>query len=252
MLDGVTDGVFSRAMKGKPTVPPVTYRSEAMRLMQGGGVLSADFWVSLGADFSIGPNTDKPLDRWAEGFLPESVAETAKAFADAPTEPWTSSRPLPPASPPTRWPWLFASGLLIVAAIVLTRGWPWTILIGAWWLASGLGGLFMTYVWLFTDHTAGYANQNLWHFSPIAWLALLAAMFRQRGLAAKLARSIAGLSVVGAAVWVAGRLGAPFAQANGGFILLALPINLAVAWAARPAVAKAALTKPDAAADMAG
>jgi hypothetical protein len=103
-----------------------------------------------------------------------------------------------------------------------------------WYLISGFGGLFFTYLWAFTDHTAAHANQNLWHCSPLAWVAMVLLMAKKRRAAAHVAAAIVSLSVFGCFVWAFGRfMGGPIAQANGQFILLALPLNLASAWVLR-------------------
>jgi Na+/melibiose symporter-like transporter len=46
-----------------------------------------------------------------------------------------------------------------------------------WAAACSLASLFMLFVWFFTDHEAGYRNQNLFQFSPISLLVLAAAIF---------------------------------------------------------------------------
>ena len=102
-------------------------------------------------------------------------------------------------------------------------------------------------MWAATDHAAAYANQNFWHFSPLACFALVLHVFRQRAAAIWFTRAMVGMAIVGCVVWAVGKtVGGPVAQANGNFILLSLPMNLAAAWATRPATA-AALTKPSAA-----
>lgn len=228
MLDGVSGGALSKAMKGVPTNPPVTYRFQATRLMQ------EDFWASLGADFAIGPNGDKPLDEWADGFLPEAVMKAATAFSESPQEMWQSTRPQPPAGPPTRWPWLLGAGLLGFAAVVFSPRRFQAAFIVTWGLLSGIGGLFMLSMWVLTDHTATYANQNLWHYSPLGWVAVGLLLLRKRQAASRTATAILSLSVFGCFVWAFGQLfGGPIAQENGGFILMALPLNLATAWVLR-------------------
>ena len=246
-LDATFGGELAKANGGVPTSPPRTLRFEMLRLMHD------EFWLSVGMDLALGPNGDKPLDRWALGFLPAAVADMAKPYAADPTEPWPSTRPLPPTSPRATWPWLAGAGLL-GAALMLGATWSgrWYRAVGVtaiyvWWLVAGLGGAFMTFMWAGTDHTATYANQNLWHFSPLALLALLLHAFRQRAAVVWFTRAMVGMAIVGCVVWVVGKLaGGPMAQANGHFVLLSLPPNLVAAWTTRR-TAGSALTKPAAA-----
>ncbi|HEX8325795.1 MAG TPA: DUF4105 domain-containing protein [Tepidisphaeraceae bacterium] len=244
IIDGVVGGAIANATKDRPTRPPVTYRQEALRLTQG------DFWISLGMDFALGPNSDKPLDLWAEGFLPASVSQSAAFLAEAPVEAWPVKRAAEPAAPPVRWPWLMLAGLGGAGAMVAVhrwRAWAGRTLVRAWWALAGGGGAFMGYIWLFTDHAAGHANQNLWQFSPLALVALATTLPRFRRVTFWLASTIVALSVVGGIFWSVGKLGGPFAQPNGGFILLALPLHLTAAW-----VARGTLTKPHTADEVAG
>lgn len=245
MIDGVTREQLSALMRGRPTDPTQTYRTEMVRLTQ------TSFWVSLGMDFALGPNGDKSLDLWADGFLPETVAKAATAMTEPRVELWPVTRAPEPAAVPTRWPWLLLAGLAGGGAIVglmRWRRWAGVLAISLWWLVSGLGGVFMLFLWTVTDHVAGYANQNLWCYSPSALIGMLLLVIRKRRAAVRLAAAIVTLSCIGTVVWIAGKLlGGPIAQPNGGFILLALPLNLAAAWAT-----KATLTKPAAADEVTG
>ena len=250
-LDATLGGELAKASQGVPTTPTATWRREMLRLMHD------EFWLSVGMDFALGPNGDKPLDRWALGFLPATVAEMAAPFAEASIEPWRSTRPPPPTSPRTTWPWLVAGGVIGAAMVVVFNQaaassrlarFLATAVVYFWWFVAGTSGAFLIYMWAATDHTATYANQNLWHFSPLAWLALLSHLFRQRTAVVWFTRAMVGMAIVGCVVWVVGKvLGGPLAQPNGGFILLSLPLNLAAAWATRTAVGPSTLTKPQAA-----
>lgn len=243
VLDAAVGGALKVATAGQYTSPAVTYRSEAVRMLRD------DFWVSLGLDFAAGPATNQPLDRWAEGFLPEKVARDVVFFTGPRSELWPSARPPAPTSPPTRWPMLMAFGVAFASLIAFGRGRWRAGMICLWWAVSGLGGWFLLYMWTLTDHTAAHANQNLWHYSPLAWLALAAWGVRRRPkLRGVLAMAIATVSAMAAAssagMWL---ISGETIQPNGGFILLALPINVATAWAVRPS-----LTKPPAGLEVNG
>ena len=242
MLDATLGGELAKANQGVLMPPPTTYRHEMLRLMRD------EFWLSVGMDFAGGPATDKPLDRWALGFLPATVADMTVPYAEPAIEPWQSTRPPPPAVPRTIWPWLLVAGVVgggVMLCGIRRGGWRRGVgrtAVYSWWLLAGSGGAFMLYMWTATDHAAAHANQNLWHFSPLAWLAFVLHVFRQRTAAAWFTRAMVGMTLVGCVVWATGKVfGGPFAQPNGNFILLSLPLNLVGAWATRPV---ATLTKP--------
>ena len=122
-----------------------------------------------------------------------------------------------------------AAGLLL-----LGRSRPrWlAVLAGIFWLASGLLGVLMLYLWFGTEHRFAWGNENLLLFNPLALALLPGAWRRMAGRAAAPWFRKVLLVVVLAALaalllkWV--MLSSQFNQA---WIALLLPVHLAL-WAA--------------------
>jgi hypothetical protein len=98
------------------------------------------------------------------------------------------------------------------------------------WLACGLAGCVMLFIWLGTAHVAGHGNENLLLLSPLA-LALLPggwALLRGRTPSPRFAT---WLWVVAGSAALGGFLALlPFlAQRNLDWVLLLLPVHLALA-----------------------
>jgi hypothetical protein len=96
---------------------------------------------------------------------------------------------------------------------------------GIWSLLAGASGLILAALWLFTDHTAAYRNENLFQFSPLSLLlAVLVPLSvlgrgRQVRLAQGVAATIVGLAVAG----ILFKLVPGTRQVNAMLIALALP-----------------------------
>ena len=99
---------------------------------------------------------------------------------------------------------------------------PWPAL---WLLLAGLAGLFMLALWTLTAHVAGWANANLLLFNPLAFV-LLAAVWRRR--VSRRAHAVAWIVAVLAAAGAGRQPHACPAQHNLPWILLALPVWLAL------------------------
>jgi hypothetical protein len=217
----------------------ITARDESLRLAQ---TLP---WLMLGIHFGLGPATDRPLSRWGEGFIPERLADAVREVRLADGRPLVESeqvlaphrlRATPDDPPRTVLPFLLA-GLLLAGLLAHALRQPpgrWrttaTVAAAAFWLSGGLLGSGLLALWLFTDHTAAWANSNLLLLPPVM-LGLLAAtgpLRWQREQAAWVAGL--GLVVLGSAV-----LGlvhttlARDAQANGDWIGLVLPLQTVLA-----------------------
>src|SRR6185312_3663482 len=64
-VDGATGGALRVSAR---TPARLTLRGQALRL-------TADYWpLYLALDIVLGPDTDRPIDRWAEMFIPEELA----------------------------------------------------------------------------------------------------------------------------------------------------------------------------------
>jgi hypothetical protein len=252
-LNEATGGELKRVIDTqRPT--GLSYRGHTLRLMQD------EFWMSLGLDYALGPACDRPLTSWEETFLPMQLAKSAAPMLQTLPPPWTATRAPEHQSIPNRTPGLAIAGLALAGAVVAFGSrvgrWPrriaGTVMI-FWLVLSGFGGVFNLYIWLLTDHVAGYANQNLLHFSPLAWvmIVMLIVLRRsQRRRAAETAspgasssaggtakpsaprtlRAVAVAIVLISAVGLLLNLATVLSQDNLRMILLALPLNLAVAW----------------------
>lgn len=184
MLDSVTGGQVRAALAAYRPRQPSTYRRNAMRLMQD------EFWTTLGMDFALGPAADRALSGWEEAFLPMRLAEGLTPVATRTWVPWRVEREPEPTTTPD-YAWLLALIGFVGAAAIAACGFSGRKdlrglghgLAAAWWLVAGLGGAFLAGLWMWTDHAAAHANQNLLHFSPLS-LALLLLMLVQRRTAA--------------------------------------------------------------------
>ena len=247
-LDAVLGGQLSGPTRGKPT--GTTYRWHSERLMVEDGLSYTGLLAGLG------PAADRPISVWEEGFLPGRLQEHVRAItvqdATGRSVPLVrsehvlvdASRPPEPTVPP-RWLWrYFLAGLLLGGALVLlawygrrlrSARWSFAVLGGLWTLVAGIGGLLLLLLWTATDHTIAYRNENLFQLSPLALPLVL--LVPALALGARWARrpawwfalAVAISSVLGFVLQVLPGLD----QANGGIIALALPANLALAWAVR-------------------
>ncbi len=214
-----------------------TYRSESVRLA------SPSPWMWLAFDIGLGPFADQPLSRWQEAFVPMRLADALREVRNSEGRPLVMAEtvmlehhiaPEPRESARHWWPWLLC-GLLAAAgvlALALRRRWP---LLGGlalvFWLFCGIAGALLTYLWGFSAHQAAWANRNLLVLSPLC-LALLPgaiALLRRRRpgrWCGAVAWAVALLAVLGLVLhWLTLQ-----AQVNLQWIVLLLPVHLALAW----------------------
>ncbi len=245
-LDAVLGGQLRAPTRGKPT--GTTYRWHSERLMVEDGLSYTGLLAGLG------PAADRPISVWEEGFLPGKLQEHVRGItvrdASGRSVPLvrservlvTASRPPEPAAPP-RWLWRYLlAGLLLGGTLVLlgwyskrlrSARWSFALLGGLWTLVAGIGGLLLLLLWTATDHTIAYRNENLFQLSPLALPLVL--LVPALALGTRWARrpawwfalALAISSVLGFVLQALPGLD----QANGGIIALALPANLALAWA---------------------
>ncbi len=228
-----------------------TWRLDALRLM------AAEPWLMLGIDLGLGPYADQRIDYWQESFVPETLsrvaAEATRADASGAHVPVVGATTVlapglveePPLLPPDlRWPFLVL-GLAIGAVLHRlaldarsSRRLPLAGFALAFELFCGLGGLLLLFLWFGTEHRAAWRNENLLLLNPLC-LALLPAWWgiaRGRLRPRPLATAIAALVALLAAFALFSKILPWFAQANLHWIVLLLPIHLALAFAlARPA-----------------
>ena len=246
-LDRVLGGAIRSATDTVAT--GTTYRWHTRRLTEG------ELPIYTGIDLVLGEPGDREISAWAEMFLPmrlrDRIANVRVTGDDGVSRPLVrrevalyTARRAPEAAAPSNLVAGYlavgvALGLIIIvageAAARDSRGARAALAVTGtlWSLLAGLCGLIMTLTWTATDHVFMYRNENLLQFTPLSLLLvfLLPRLFL-RGASARLAWWIAALV---AALSVAGfvlQLLPAFVQVNGEIIALALPVHVALAWAA--------------------
>ncbi|MCL7714225.1 DUF4105 domain-containing protein [Stenotrophomonas mori] len=233
-LDRAMDGGLRSQLSGRSRGN--TYRSEAVRLA------SPAPWMWLGFDLGLGPWADQPLSRWQEAFVPMRLADSLREVRNSEGRPLVQAEQalLPqrlPAEPGERaradWPWLL-TGLVLAALLWAARG-RRRVLGGfalPFWLFCGVAGLLLAYLWGLSEHRAAWANRNLLLLNPLALLLLPGAWQLLRGrrpgrLFAWAAWTVAGIATLALPLhWLSLQ-----AQTNAQWIMLLLPVHLALALA---------------------
>jgi hypothetical protein len=243
-LDQALGGAIRRGTEGRSS--GYTYRMDSLRLM------AADPLLMLGIDLGLGPYADRRIDYWEESFVPAVLAralgEVRVTGADGAPVPLVTSETViakgtieePPALPPDlRWLFLILGIAIACGLLALSRARtraarvPCAVFGVLIEIFCGLGGLVLVFLWFGTAHQSAWRNENLLLLNPICLL-LIPAM-------ATLVRAVPRDARVGSrVVWVVAALAAfalfskilPwFAQSNLHWILLFLPIHLAIALA---------------------
>lgn len=241
------DRVLGGQLRAKAdSLTGLSYRGQALRLMQG------DKPLVVGVDIGLGEPSDEVLTTWKAMFLPrvlhDHVASLQVRDPSGATHPlvrgervlFQSTRPAEPTAPPRLWSYLLLLGLLIGGMLLWlasragrSRGarWGLGLLATLWCFIAGLLGVILTVLWTATDHQFAHANENLLVFNPL-WLilAVCVAVYvasgrsgRFTGLLAAFLTALSVLALLAHAVFVS-------RQANLAIILLALPPALALAW----------------------
>jgi hypothetical protein len=229
-------------------ITKTSYRWHTARLT------AEDLPLYAGIQLALGNRADKPLTAWEEMFLPVPMSERLRSVTVAGPEGariplvrserilFQATRAAERAAPPNYLPLFLAVGLVLAGVIVylvrlaeagsrLARV-SAALLTALWTFASGFFGFVVLSAWLLTEHVFMGKNENLLQFDPFSlvlfFLTPVAIGFGRltRGVT-RLATSIAMLSLLGFVLQ-----GAPgWNQKNGEIIALALPLNLAAAWA---------------------
>lgn len=235
-LDHALGGVLKAQLTARPG--GMTYRQQTARLM------SAQPWLMLLLDFGLGPYADQPLNAWQESFLP-AVLSREVANVQVGTHALVTQTELiapnrldtpPPTAPDLRLPLAFAGLGLAIALLLARRFWPagFTLLGTLHLVVATLAGIGLLVLWLLTTHHAAWANANLLLFNPLA-LVLLPSVWRaRRGLPASSKADVVLLvqllAVLAAALL---HLLPGTVQQNQPWLLFAMPVWLAMAWALR-------------------
>lgn len=233
LVDAFVDGRLHASARSPARL---TLRGQALRL-------TADhlpLYVALA--IVLGPDVDRPIDRWGEMFIPEELARgfaVVKVRGEKPLVAsekavFHASRKPPLQSPPDRRiPFLLAG--VGIGLVFLTLGWLapgfsfFRALLGAltalWGFATGFVGCFLVYAWALTDHVVAHRNQNILLCAP--WAIALSVLgvgvaIGRRGATAK-AAWVAILALVAALIACVLKLGLVRAQENGMFLALFVP-----------------------------
>jgi len=249
VLDLVLHGALRRATATQPS--GTTYRWHTRRLVgQGAGNIP----IFTAIDFGLGPAADRAISRWDEMFLPMKLRDEVAALqvpdaagkmvplAARQQTVFAATRPPEPSAPPH---WLIGyllagvftaaaiGGLTLAARKSAAGRFGFALLTAVWLLFAGTGGVILLGLWTVTDHAIAYRNENLLQLSPLALPLVLLVPALGYGArwagrwASRLAITVAALSLLGFVLQVLPW----FNQANGYTIALAMPINLAIAWA---------------------
>jgi hypothetical protein len=237
-LDGVLGGRLRESAVGQGTL---SLRGHALRMAADNLPLYTALLIVLG------PRTDRPIDAWAEAFLPEMLQRTLRGTLtgnrDAPTESlvkreevaWKADRAPPLREPPNRLPGFLGVGLCVglmfvalgrVGARFALARFGFGMAVALCGLIIGFVGCFLVFAWALTPHAVVYRNENVLLFAPFA-IALVVlgtgAAFGRRGARRKM--YLVGASALGLALAACVVKLFPWSrQENGALILLMLPI----------------------------
>jgi hypothetical protein len=221
-----------------------TWRLDALRLM------APEPALMLLIDLGLGPYADERIDYWQESFVPATLRDvvaganaagsgtTATPLASATLELAHGRIEQPPVLPPDlRWPFLLF-GAAVGGALAWLGGSsraprriPLALFALVFELFCGIGGLLLLFLWLGTEHRAAWRNENLLLLNPLcltllpAWFGVLRGSLRERPRVRAIAWVIAAL----AATALATKILPGIVQANLHWILLFLPIHVALA-----------------------
>jgi hypothetical protein len=249
--DAIDASVGGALQASAQTPARLTLRGQALRM-------TADYWpLYVALDIVLGPDTDRPIDRWGEMFIPQELARGLAAVTvdtpagarplvkDARTV-FPAHRPPPLETPPARGRTFFVAGCAL-GLLFFLLGWAGRhprlaggarlacralhgLLLAAWGLASGFVGGFLVYAWALTDHVVAHRNQNILLFAP--WAIALTVL--GPGVALGWPRATRAARVVATAAFAASvaalllKVGVARHQENERLLAFALPVWLGV------------------------
>lgn len=240
-LDLVMGGALQRRFV--PITTTWSYRDESVRLT------GPTYYSQLGIELALGPSADKPLTAWESMFVPMRLRDFLRDVTVA--APTGGTQPLvaqeirlhtPTARPPEpterRGLTLGALGPVLGAWMLMLiptsadarrkRRIPAAIMAALFYGLTGVLGVALLGMWLFSAHTFWYWNLTLLLCSPVALAAaVLGARAILRGARGVLDTMVIAAVAVPAA---AAALLAPFVtQQLGGPLLFLLPAHLGLA-----------------------
>ena len=242
-LDKALDGALRQQTEGRSR--GFTFRLDALRLT------APDRWLMLVIDLGLGPYADQRLDFWRESFVPMTLASVISTLTLPDGRPVVSSRRMlaesriaePPVLPPDLRPWFAVLGLAIAIALTMLHAtrqnalsrFTFASITTLLSLLFGLGGLVLIGLWGLTEHQSAWRNENILLLNPLCLLLLPTwiASFRRNWTVSPRAQILAWAILFCAAVGLFLKVLPSFVQANLHWILLILPIHLALARSAR-------------------
>jgi hypothetical protein len=245
-LDRVLGGVIKATFSGRRT--PYTYRSETLRLTQVGPLLAT------GIDIGLGRPADHQLSAYEDMFLPmrlrDYIRELRVSDGRGGTQPLVKNERMllgtishPEPEHPPRWMPIFLTIGVLLAVLFAVVGWRGArgsaparftaaTLFAVFSFIAGFLGVLLTLLWVVTDHTFAYRNENLLLFNPL-WLILvvLAPMTAVKGRLSRTTRWLTFVLAALAAMALLLHIVRLSREGNGDIIAIALPPILALAWA---------------------
>lgn len=242
-LDRALGGTLRTQLESRST--GTTYREETLRLA------SRNVAIRWGMDLALGPSADTVLSAWQEAFIPIRLRDHLRSVtverSDGSVVPFVTTEamifepqrePQPDAFPDRLATTVTAGGLaaLVVFALGFVGRWSraagalFALFVFVWSLATGMLGVLLGVLWVFTDHVAAYGNQNLLQTNPLALaLAFIGPVAvlggRGRKLAVALAWLLAGMSLFGLVMNILPH----YTQSTDRIVALLLPVHLAIA-----------------------
>jgi hypothetical protein len=259
-MDLALDGQLSA--QTQDVLTDSTYRWHTRRLMH-----DAIGWYTT-LHGLLGQTVERPISIWEEMFLPLELMDHLRAItvrdADGNEIPlvrseWplyqSETRAPGPEEAPQRSGMFLLAGLLIGGLIVglgeLSRRSRFarigfTAVSIPCYVYTGVLGLVLVYGWIFTNHWAGYRNENLLQFNPLglAMVILAPMMVFGRALHARRAYWVMVAIVVCSVLGIILKLLPWFHQTNGEIIALVLPIHAGTLFAAWR-ISRSVITPPE-------
>lgn len=245
-LDDALGGALQAAVRGRSH--GYTFRSLGL------AHAAQPLWLYLGIHAGLGPSTDRPLDVYAESYIPaalqQAVASVQLTAADGSRYPLVRSTqnygPVGentlPALPTWRWHFSVAGLILAIAIAVGFRyrahHFPrrFSALLAALTaVVFSASGLMLLFLMLFTDHQDSYFNLNFALFSPL-WLlcapTYLAGLRERASVPSVFYQRVAHIALTIAAASMLIKVLPMVKQQNIEWVLFCAPVILALHFAA--------------------
>lgn len=239
--DVIDEALHGQLRKAWSKPSRFTLRQETRRYTQ------HDVFTEWSMMLLLSARVDRPQQLWGDAFLPlelERMLESTQYVNDqgesvplvaSKRTLFSAKRPPVQDTPPLRWPYTLALGVLVAALFVVVGRVAragFLVIAGLYGLASGVVGTLLVYLWAVSDHLVSHGNCNVLLWNPLSLLAgvsACAALFTAR--AERILRlawaAIAASSVLLSALSWFGLI----AQDSSLPATLLAPIHVGLAWA---------------------